>query len=249
MVPFRLEAPRAIHFGIGALHKLPALVGGPGKRVLLVAGTDGFPARLASAHQRSPDRLCLRKSLHPRGGARIGSIPHRPRLPPRPLPLTSSLPWGEGRCSTAPRHCRFSCDSPGSAGRFLEGVPGPCPFPAGGVPWIAVPTTAGTGAEVTYNAVVRSEELGVKRSMRSLSLASAVIVDPRLTLSLPADVTGTSGLDALTQLVESYVSRSTNPYVQSIVEGAIGPMIGALRGLQEISPTRSCARRQATARS
>jgi alcohol dehydrogenase class IV len=95
-----------------------------------------------------------------------------------------------------------------------------------------VPTTAGTGAEATKNAVVRVESLGVKRSMRSSHLlAYSVVVDPQLAASLPASVTGTSGLDALTQLVESYVSRATTPFVQAIVEGAFPLMLDALTGL------------------
>jgi alcohol dehydrogenase class IV len=92
-----------------------------------------------------------------------------------------------------------------------------------------VPTTAGTGAEVTKNAVVKMNEHGVKRSMRSpYLLAHAVIVDPSLTVSLPLRVTGTSGLDALTQLVESYVSRGSSPPVMSLVEGAFPLMLEAL---------------------
>jgi alcohol dehydrogenase len=106
------------------------------------------------------------------------------------------------------------------------------PVPGAGVPWIAVPTTAGTGAEVTKNAVVRATALKVKRSMRSPHLlARAVIVDPDLTVTLPLRITGTSGLDALTQLIESYVTRTVNPMVQSLVEGAFPLMIDALRGL------------------
>ena len=62
-------------------------------------------------------------------------------------------------------------------------------------------------------------------------LASAVIVDPRLTVSLPPAETGTSGLDALTQLVEAYVTRAANHFVQSIVEGAFPLMLEALSGL------------------
>ena len=71
--------------------------------------------------------------------------------------------------------------------RFLEGIGGTLEAPGPVVPWIAVPTTAGTGAEVTRNAVLRVKRVGLKRSMRSaLLLAAAVIVDPELTVDLPA---------------------------------------------------------------
>jgi alcohol dehydrogenase class IV len=121
---------------------------------------------------------------------------------------------------------------PGSAERFLEGLPGAVGVPGPCLPWIAVPTTSGTGAEVTKNAVIKSENAGVKRSMRSRHiLAHAVLVDPELTLSLPLGVTGTSGLDAFTQLIEAYVSRSTTQPVRSLIEGAFPLMWQALNGL------------------
>jgi alcohol dehydrogenase class IV len=123
---------------------------------------------------------------------------------------------------------------PGSAERFLEGLPGAAAVPGPCLPWIAVPTTSGTGAEATKNAVIKSESTGVKRSMRSRHLlAHVVLVDPELTLSLPRGVTGTSGLDAFTQLVEAYVSRSTTPPVRSLVEGAFPLMWEALNGLSQ----------------
>lgn len=95
-----------------------------------------------------------------------------------------------------------------------------------------MPTTAGTGAEATKNAVITSEAAGVKRSMRSRHLlAHTVLVDPELTLSLPPEVTGTAGLDAFTQLIEAYVSRATTPPVRSLVQGAFTGMWEALEGL------------------
>jgi alcohol dehydrogenase class IV len=105
-------------------------------------------------------------------------------------------------------------------------VPGPC------LPWVAIPTTAGTGAEVTKNAVIKAVAKGVKRSMRSAHLlASAVIADPRLTLSLPLEITGTCGLDALVQLVEAFVSRKSTPFVRGIAREAFPGMLAALQGL------------------
>ena len=80
------------------------------------------------------------------------------------------------------------------------------------VPFIAVPTTAGTGSEVTRNAVLASAEHRFKVSLRSpLMLARLAVVDPELTLELPPALTATTGLDALTQLIEPYVSLRANP--------------------------------------
>lgn len=80
------------------------------------------------------------------------------------------------------------------------------------VPYVAIPTTAGTGAEVTRNAVLLSPEHHVKVSMRSpLMLPSLAVVDPELTYSVPPAVTASTGLDAFTQLLEAFVSRKANP--------------------------------------
>jgi alcohol dehydrogenase class IV len=79
-------------------------------------------------------------------------------------------------------------------------------------PWIAVPTTAGTGAEVTSNAVLFAPEQRVKVSLRSpWALPAAAIVDPELGLSVPRQQTLASGMDTLTQLIEPYVSSRANP--------------------------------------
>jgi alcohol dehydrogenase class IV len=89
------------------------------------------------------------------------------------------------------------------------------------VPFIAVPTTAGTGAEVTRNAVLSSAEHHVKVSLRSVHmLPRLALVDSALTHSLPPAVTAATGLDALTQVLEPYVSNAANPVVDALcVEG------------------------------
>ncbi|RPI12577.1 MAG: iron-containing alcohol dehydrogenase, partial [Acidobacteriales bacterium] len=89
------------------------------------------------------------------------------------------------------------------------------------LPFIAVPTTAGTGSEVTRNAVLASPDHRVKASLRSpYMLARLAVVDPELTYDLPPAVTASTGLDALTQLIEPYVSSRANPMTDSLcVEG------------------------------
>ncbi len=97
-------------------------------------------------------------------------------------------------------------------GRAIANVP---------LPLIAVPTTAGSGSEVTRNAVLESTEHRVKVSMRSpLMLPRLAVVDPGLTCDLPPSVTAATGLDALTQLIEPYVSIKANPVTDGFcVEG------------------------------
>lgn len=93
-------------------------------------------------------------------------------------------------------------------GRALEEPP---------LPYIAVPTTAGTGSEVTRNAVLESPEHGVKVSLRSVRLLPKLaLVDPELTYSVPPDVTAATGLDALTQVIEPYVCCQPSPLTDAI---------------------------------
>jgi alcohol dehydrogenase class IV len=97
------------------------------------------------------------------------------------------------------------------------------------LPFIAVPTTAGTGSEVTRNAVLGSKEHGVKASMRSpLMLPKIALVDPELTYCLQPSVTAFTGLDALTQLIEPYVSSRANPLTDAICVQGISRVAGAL---------------------
>jgi alcohol dehydrogenase class IV len=92
----------------------------------------------------------------------------------------------------------------------------------GGLPWIAVPTTAGTGAEVTKNAVLMSPRHGLKSSLRHDAwFANIALLDPELTLSAPADVTAASGSDALTQAIEGYTSIGASPITDALACDAI----------------------------
>lgn len=111
----------------------------------------------------------------------------------------------------------------------LEGVGRQVPIRRPPPPLVAVPTTAGTGAEATRNAVISCPRRGFKKSLRSpLMVPRAVVVDPQLTCSGPARVTAASGLDAITQLIESFVSRRATPLTQAIARSAIP---GAMRSL------------------
>jgi len=96
---------------------------------------------------------------------------------------------------------------------YLEVIGGGRPLERPPLAFIAVPTTAGTGAEVTRNAVLASPEHKVKASLRSpLMLARLAVVDPALTLGVPPPITASTGMDALTQLIEPYVSARANPF-------------------------------------
>jgi len=104
---------------------------------------------------------------------------------------------------------------------YLEVIGKGKPLRVPSAPFIAVPTTAGTGAEVTRNAVLAAPEHQVKVSLRSpLMLARLAVVDPELTLDLPPTITAYTGLDALTQVIEPYVCNRANPLTDGFcVEG------------------------------
>ncbi|NOT05620.1 MAG: iron-containing alcohol dehydrogenase [Anaerolineales bacterium] len=100
--------------------------------------------------------------------------------------------------------------------------------------YIAIPTTAGTGTEVTRNAVLESPVHGVKVSLRSpLMLPSVALVDPELTYSLPPAITASTGLDALTQLIEPFVSVKANPMTDAICREGIRHAARSLRRAYE----------------
>lgn len=113
---------------------------------------------------------------------------------------------------------------------YLEVIGSAQPLRAAPAPFIAVPTTAGAGSEVTRNAVLASPEHGVKASLRSpLLLPRVAVVDPELTLSAPPEVTAATGLDALSQLIEPFVSHRANPFTDMLCREGLGRIARSLR--------------------
>ena len=105
---------------------------------------------------------------------------------------------------------------------YLEVVGQGHPIQDRPVPFIAIPTTAGTGAEVTRNAVLAVPEQQRKVSMRhAMMLPDVAVIDPVLTYSLPAPITASSGLDALTQVIEPFVSHLANPVTDALCREGI----------------------------
>jgi alcohol dehydrogenase class IV len=109
---------------------------------------------------------------------------------------------------------------------YLEVIGQAQPLTEAPLPFIAVPTTAGTGSEMTRNAVLRSPEHRVKVSLRSpLMLPRVALVDPELTHALPPRLTASTGMDALTQLIEPFVSQFANPLTDGLCREAL-PRVG-----------------------
>ena len=120
--------------------------------------------------------------------------------------------------------------NPGNIFDYLEVIGKAQPIQRAPLPFIAIPTTAGTGAEVTRNAVLFSPEHRVKASLRSpLMLPRLAIVDPELTYELPPAITASTGMDALTQLIEPFVSVRANPITDAICREGIPRAARSLR--------------------
>ena len=117
---------------------------------------------------------------------------------------------------------------------YMEGIGAGKPLTQPALPIIAIPTTAGTGAEVTRNAVVASPEHRVKASLRSpFMLPRLALVDPELTYSLPPEVTAGTGLDALTQLIEPFTSHRANPMTDAFCREGLARAARSLRRAYE----------------
>lgn len=112
---------------------------------------------------------------------------------------------------------------------YLEVIGAGSPLTETPLPFIAVPTTAGTGSEATRNAVLASPEHRVKASLRSAGMLAAVaVVDPELTLGLPPSLTASTGMDALTQLIEPFLCLRANPMTDALCREAIPKAAQAL---------------------
>lgn len=117
---------------------------------------------------------------------------------------------------------------------YLEVIGKGQPLTRPPVPYIAIPTTAGTGSEVTRNAVIASPEHGVKVSLRSLMmLPRLALVDPELTYSVPPDVTASTGLDALTQVIEPFTCNAPNPLTDALCREGMRRAARSLRRAYE----------------
>lgn len=138
--------------------------------------------------------------------------------------------FGGGSAMDAGKAIAALVTNPGDIFQYLEVVGEGKLLSASPLPVIAIPTTAGTGAEVTRNAVISVPERQTKASLRSASMLPRVaIVDSELTHALPPHLTATTGLDALTQLIEPFVCRRPNPLTDALCKDGMGRCARSLR--------------------
>jgi len=212
-VQFEFATAARIVFGPGTLEHAGDIAAGFGSRVLLVTGTS--PDRAAPVVERL-DASGLRHEVVTVGGEPTVDAVREGVARAVAAGSDVVVGFGGGSAIDAAKAIAAMLGNGGDLFDHLEVIGAGLPLERPSVPWIAIPTTAGTGSEVTRNAVLASPRHGVKVSLRSPSmLARVALVDPTLTYSLPPAVTASSGLDALAQLVEPFTSSRANPFTDA----------------------------------
>jgi alcohol dehydrogenase class IV len=219
---FDLAVPRRVLFGPGRAEELAGLLPALGERVLLCTGSDpsrhgrllGVDPVATVTVTREPTVDDLRASTTTARAAGADVV----------------VAIGGGSVLDLGKAVAVLLGADSDPLDHLEVVGRGLPFTRPGVPYVAVPTTAGTGAEATANAVFASPEHGRKASIRSPHMVATVaLVDPLLTLGCPPAVTASSGLDALTQCLEPYVSPRANPATDVVAADGLRRGARALR--------------------
>ena len=206
-----LTSPRII-FGRGAVSGLEKLVAEHGERPLLVMGSE---QQAGGERSWKPEEM-----LSP---AAVGHCYREPTVADvdrvvaegRRAGCDVVVAMGGGSVLDCGKAASAMLTNPGSLKEYIEGVGAGRAIEVPPRPMVAVPTTAGTGSEVTKNAVISGRDY--KASVRSpLMIPKVALVDPELTRTLSPGLTATCGLDALIQLMEAYMSRSATPMTDGL---------------------------------
>ncbi len=224
---FEFATANRLIFGPGVLHQLPDMARSYGSCALLVTGRN--------SHRAAP----LTETLHRNGvSTAVFPVEGEPTLDTvrqgakeaRNRPCDLVIGFGGGSAIDAAKAIAVLATNSGEPLDYLEVIGKGAAFTSGPLPCVAIPTTAGTGAEVTRNAVLGSPEHGLKASLRGpFLLPKIAIIDPELTLSLPPAMTAYSGIDALTQLIEPFVSCRAQPFTDMFCRAGLPRIRAALR--------------------
>lgn len=224
---FEFATATRIIFGAGTISEVPALARSFGRRVLLVIGSEqDFVTRTIDQlrdHDLEVDTFTI--AGEPKITTALDGV-HRARS----IRAEVIVGLGGGSALDTGKAISALLTNPGDPLDYLEVIGRGLALKNQAAPYIAIPTTAGTGSEVTRNAVLASPDHKVKVSLRSpLMLPRLAVIDPALTYSLPPAITASTGLDALTQVIEPYTCNAPNPVTDAICREG---MLRAARSLQ-----------------
>lgn len=227
--PFELASSPHLYFGAGKRSLLPAILSSMGSSVLLVTGKTSL-----SDSAIGKELIQILANSFRLQQFNVDEEPTPSMIDNGVASVISSVPdvvvaIGGGSVIDAGKAISAMIPLGSGVKNFLEGI-GASKHPGLKIPFVAMPTTAGTGSEATKNSVLSEVgENGFKRSLRhDRFVPDVAIVDPELTISCPRSVTAFSGMDAFTQLLESYVSRNANPITDAL---ALEGLKGISRGL------------------
>ena len=233
MIPaFSFEMPRGLYFGPGVREHLPELIKPLGEKTLVMTGAHWFES---SGWKEQFERLLGRNRVF-----FLHCAPGEPTIESVNDAVESARDFGPdvivgiggGSVMDTAKAVSGMIRTGEGVEDYLEGIGKGKTLSRPGIPWVSVPTTSGTGAEVTKNSVIRSKEKRSKKSLRSpFILATYAVIDPELTMTLSRETTGMAGIDALTQLVESYVSKKSKPLTKALVRDAFPRMLQSLKRL------------------
>lgn len=227
MITFGITQPGRILFGRGEAMKASGLIRGFGERVLVVHGANRDRAKWLHIPDAEVQGLpCLGEPTL----AMLEEALHRARgFDPQVI-----VGLGGGAVIDLAKALAALIPAPDGPMEHLEVVGKGLPLRADPLPFVAIPTTAGTGAEVTKNAVIGLPDLGRKVSLRDdRMVARLAIVDPALTDGCPKAVTLASGLDAVTQVIEPFLSSKATSYTDALTRPAIPLGMRALMQLMQ----------------
>jgi alcohol dehydrogenase class IV len=211
---FEFATATRIVFGAGRLREIGTLASQLGKRALVVTGRDQGRAQPLLAILRSSGlESCLFSVLGEPEVATIQKGVARAKEDNCELVIS----FGGGSAIDTGKAIAAMLTNEGDLLDFLEVIGQSKNLQKRAAPFIAIPTTAGTGSEVTRNSVISSPQHRVKVSLRSpLMLPRIALVDPELTYDSPPAITASTGLDALTQVIEPYVCSRANPMTDAL---------------------------------
>jgi alcohol dehydrogenase class IV len=224
---FEFATATRIIFGPGKLSELPQIARGFGRRALLVTGSRSTPAQRLIEMLESVDVASERFVV---AGEPTVALVNQGIALARKSECQFVVAIGGGSVIDAGKAIAVMLANDGELLDYVEVVGRGKTLSKPSLPFIAIPTTAGTGAEVTRNAVLGSTEHRVKASLRSpFMLPTVALLDPELTYDLPPALTASTGLDALTQLIEPFTCNRTNALTDAICREGMRRVARSLR--------------------